>query len=181
MAHLGILPTMNMNSCIYFTMTSTCHGVPKRTMTILLTGTTHDSQHRKRLQARKDTFLGFWDPQATLWTTLSKLWNSVTKQKKSTKDWKVKPPISSKWWRIMVGFSDHWIQNTWKWGGRSSLNPKRKTAIGSKCPCNPKTRNLLYLPNPTLFGKNNSTTSFKTLENGGVGHFKTFKIYNNYP
>jgi hypothetical protein len=81
------------------------------------------------------------------------------------------------WWVFhTIGFKK--LENG---GGRSSPNPKKKIAIGSKWPCNPKTRNLLYLPNPTLFGKNNSTTSFKTLENGGVGHFKTFKIYNNYP
>jgi hypothetical protein len=28
-------------------------------------------------------------------------------------------------------------------------------------------------------GNNNSTNSFKTLENGGVGHFKTFNTYHN--
>jgi hypothetical protein len=81
----------------------------------------------------------------------------------------------------MVGFLHHWIHNTSKWGGRSSPNPPKKTAIGPKCPCNPKTPNLPYLENPTLLGKNNSTTSIRTLENGGVGHFKTFKIYNNDP
>jgi hypothetical protein len=68
-----------------------------------------------------------------------------------------------------------------KMGGRSSPNPKKKTAIGSKCPCNPKTPNPLYLRNPTILGINNSTNSFKTLENGRVHDFKTFKIYNNYP
>jgi hypothetical protein len=62
-----------------------------------------------------------------------------------------------------------------KMGGRSSPNPKKKIAIGSKCPCNPKTPNLLYLANPPLNTKNNFTISFKTLENGGVGHLKTPK------
>jgi hypothetical protein len=66
-----------------------------------------------------------------------------------------------------------------KMGGRSSPSPKKKIAIGSKCPCNPKTPNLQYLPNPTFLGKNNFTNSFKTLENGGVGHFKTLDTYHN--
>jgi hypothetical protein len=79
----------------------------------------------------------------------------------------------------MVGFLHHWIQNTSKWGGRSSPNPKNKIAIGSKCSCNPKTPNLQDLPNPIFLGHNNFTNSFKTLENGGVGHFKTFNTYNN--
>jgi len=56
---------------------------------------------------------------------------------------------------------------------------QKKTTIGSKCPCNPKTPNLQYLPNPTLLSNNNPTNSFKTLENGGVGHFKTFNTYHN--
>jgi hypothetical protein len=92
---------------------------------------------------------------------------------------KSNPPISSKWWYIMVGFLHLWIQNTWKWGGRPLLNPKKKTTIGSKCPCNPKTPNLQSPPNPTLLGNNNPTNSFKTLENWGVGHFKTFNTYHN--
>jgi hypothetical protein len=52
-------------------------------------------------------------------------------------------------------------------GGRSSLNIKNTIAIRSKCPSNTKTPNLLYLAKLTLLNKNNSTTSFKTLENGG--------------
>jgi hypothetical protein len=55
----------------------------------------------------------------------------------------------------------------------------KKTAMGSKCPSNTKTPNLLYLANLTLLSKNNFIISFKTLENGGVGHFKTFNIYHN--
>jgi hypothetical protein len=51
--------------------------------------------------------------------------------------------------------------------------------MGSKCPSNTKTPNLLYPANLTLLSKNNFTTSFKTLENGGVGHFKTFNMYHN--
>jgi hypothetical protein len=51
--------------------------------------------------------------------------------------------------------------------------------MGTKCPSNTKTSNLLYLANLTLLSKNNFTTSFKTLENGGVGHFKTFNMYHN--
>jgi hypothetical protein len=50
---------------------------------------------------------------------------------------------------------------------RSSPNLKKKIAIGPKCPSNPKTPNLPYLQNLTLLGTNNSTNSFKTLENGG--------------
>jgi hypothetical protein len=49
----------------------------------------------------------------------------------------------------------------------------------SKCPLNTKTPNLIYLANMTLLSKNNFTTSFKTLENGGVDHFKTFNMYHN--
>jgi hypothetical protein len=56
---------------------------------------------------------------------------------------------------------------------------KKKTAIRSKCPSKTKTPNLVYLENLTLLNKNNSTTSFKTHENGGVGHFKTFNMYHN--
>jgi hypothetical protein len=51
--------------------------------------------------------------------------------------------------------------------------------MGTKCPSNKKTPNLLYLANLTLLSKNNFTTSFKTLENGGAGHFKTFNMYHN--
>jgi hypothetical protein len=64
-------------------------------------------------------------------------------------------------------------------GGRSSPNIKKKTPIRSKSPSNTKTPNFIYLANLTLLSKNNSTTSFKTLENGGVGHFKTFNMYHN--
>jgi hypothetical protein len=64
-------------------------------------------------------------------------------------------------------------------GGRSFPNIKNNTAIRSKCPLNTKTPNLLYFANLTLLNKNNSTTSFKTLENGGVGHFKNFNMYHN--
>jgi hypothetical protein len=51
--------------------------------------------------------------------------------------------------------------------------------MGSKCPSNTKTPNLLYPVNLTFLSKNNFTTSFKTLENGGVGYFKTFNMYHN--
>jgi len=54
-----------------------------------------------------------------------------------------------------------------KMGDMSPPNPQKKTAMKSKCPCNPKTLNLLYLANPKFLGKNNSTTGFKTLGNGG--------------
>jgi hypothetical protein len=64
-------------------------------------------------------------------------------------------------------------------GVRLSSNIKKKTAIRSKCPSNTKTPNLLYLANLTLLSKNNSTNNFKTLENGGVGQFKTFNMYHN--
>ncbi len=57
--------------------------------------------------------------------------------------------------------------------------PKKKIAIGSKCPCNPKTPNLQYLPNPTLLDKNNSTNSFKTLENGGGGGGRSLKKFKH--
>jgi hypothetical protein len=57
--------------------------------------------------------------------------------------------------------------------------PKKKTKIRSKCPCNPKTPNHVYLANLTLFCKTNFTISFKTLENGGLGHLETFKFFNN--
>jgi hypothetical protein len=60
-----------------------------------------------------------------------------------------------------------------------SPNTKKRTAMGSKCSSNTKTPNLLYLANFTLLSKTNSTTSFKTHENGGVGHFKTFNMYHN--
>jgi hypothetical protein len=49
----------------------------------------------------------------------------------------------------------------------------------SKCPSNTKTPNLIYLGNLTLLSKNNLTTSFKTLENGRLGQFKTFNMYHN--
>jgi hypothetical protein len=65
-------------------------------------------------------------------------------------------------------------------GGVGHLQiPKKRTTIRSKCPCNQKTPNFQYLANPTLLGQNNSTTSFETLENGGLGHFKTFNMYHN--
>jgi len=64
-------------------------------------------------------------------------------------------------------------------GGVGHLQIPKKTAMGSKCPSNTKTLNLLYLANLTLLSKNNSTTSFKTHENGGVGHFKTFNMHHN--
>jgi hypothetical protein len=51
--------------------------------------------------------------------------------------------------------------------------------MGTKCPSNTKTPNVIYLANLTLLSKNNFTTSFKTLENGGVGHFKIFNMYHN--
>jgi hypothetical protein len=66
-------------------------------------------------------------------------------------------------------------------GGRSPPNPKKKPQLGQNSHVTKKTPNLQYLANPTLLGQNNSITSFKTLENGGVGHFKTFKTYNNEP
>ncbi len=68
-----------------------------------------------------------------------------------------------------------------KMGGRSLQNPKKKTIMNSKCPCNPKTQNLEYLTNHTLLGENKPTTSIRTLENVGVGHLETFKFYNNEP
>jgi len=68
-----------------------------------------------------------------------------------------------------------------KMGGGSPQNPKKKIIIKSKCPCNPKTRNLEYLMNHTLLGENKPTTSIRTLENGGVGQLETFKFYNNEP
>jgi hypothetical protein len=57
--------------------------------------------------------------------------------------------------------------------------PKKKLKIRLKCPFNPKTPNPQYLPNLTLLRKNNTTTSFRTYENGGVGHLETFKFINN--
>jgi len=66
-------------------------------------------------------------------------------------------------------------------GGTSPPNPKIKNAIRSKRPCNPKTLNLLYLPNPTLLSKTKHTISFRTLENGGLGNLETFKFYKNEP
>jgi hypothetical protein len=78
------------------------------------------------------------------------------------------------WWVFhTIGFTT--LEN----GGVGHLQIPKKTAIGSKCPCNPKTPNLQYLANPTFLGNNNYTISFRTLENGGVGLFKTFKINNN--
>ncbi len=131
MAHLGILPTMNMNSRICFTMTLACRGVSKRTTMIPLTGTTHDFQHKKRLQARKGTFLGFRDPQATLWTALSKLWNSATKQKKSTRDWKVKPTHIFQMVKDYGGFFTPLDSKNLKMGGVGHLQiPKKKSQLG---------------------------------------------------
>ncbi len=103
----------------------------------------------------------------------------MEKQEKSTGIEKSNPPYlpnGDKLWWVFYIIGIRTLENG---GGRSSPNPKNKTVIGSKCPCNPKTPNLPYLENLTLLGKNNSTTSIKTLENGGVGHFKTFKIYNS--
>ncbi len=48
------------------------------------------------------------------------------KQEKSTRDWKGKPPISSKWWRIKEIFLHHWNQNTWKRGGEGMSPPNTK-------------------------------------------------------
>jgi hypothetical protein len=64
-------------------------------------------------------------------------------------------------------------------GGWSSPNILKIIAMGSKCPSNTKTPNVIYLANLTLLSKNNFTTRFKTLENGGVGHLKTFNMYHN--
>jgi hypothetical protein len=64
-------------------------------------------------------------------------------------------------------------------GARPPPNIRKNTAIRSKCPSNIKTRNFLYLANLAFLSKNNSTTSFKTHENGGAEHFKTFKMYHN--
>jgi hypothetical protein len=79
------------------------------------------------------------------------------------------------WWAFhTIGFKT--LEN----GGVGHLQiPKKNTAMGSKCRCNPKTPNLLYLPNPKLLAKNNFTISFRTHENGGVGHLKTFKFFHN--
>jgi hypothetical protein len=71
--------------------------------------------------------------------------------------------------------SHHQNRNTWKWEGRSPQNPKIKNAIKVKCPCNPKTLNLIYFTNRTLLGKTKHTTSIKTLENGG---YITSKLSN---
>jgi hypothetical protein len=76
-------------------------------------------------------------------------------------------------------FLHHLVENTSKWGGRPPPNIRKNTAIRSKCPLNIKTRNFLHLANLALLSKNNSTTSFKTHENGGVSPFKTFNMYHN--
>jgi hypothetical protein len=47
----------------------------------------------------------------------------------------------------MVGLFHHWLQNPWKWGGRSLQNPKKKTQFWWGHPCNPKTLN----PKPLVF------------------------------
>jgi hypothetical protein len=67
-------------------------SLQRTSTTIPLTDTTHDSQHKKKLQAHKGTFMGFRDLQATLWTSLSKLWHSVHTQEKSTKTYKSQTP-----------------------------------------------------------------------------------------
>jgi hypothetical protein len=58
---------------------------------------------------------------------------------------------------------------------------KKKGNLGQKAHVTQKPPNLLYLANPTFFGETNSITSFKTLENGGVCPFKTFKMFHNDP
>jgi hypothetical protein len=46
--------------------------------------------------------------------------------------------------------------------------------MGSKCPSNTKTPNVIYPANPTLLSKNNFTTRFKTLENEGGRSLQNF-------
>jgi hypothetical protein len=65
-------------------------------------------------------------------------------------------------------------------GGVAHLQISKKNYTHVKMPIkhkNPKSH--IYLATLTLLSKNNLTTSFKTLENGGVGHFKTFNMYHN--
>jgi len=103
----------------------------------------------------------------------------VKKQEKSTKEWESQtPPYLPNGDRLGEFFCSIMFKNLIN-GGRSPPNPKTKSTTRSKCPCNQKTPNLQYLANPPLLGQNNSTTSFKTLENGGVGHFKTLNMHHN--
>jgi hypothetical protein len=100
---------------------------------------------------------------------VSKLSNFVKTTEKSTKQLKVMPPPPPYFSNgDKLGEFFHTIRfRTFQIRGCTTSKSPKKNTIKSKCPCNPKTLNLLYLPNPTFLGKIKHTTSFKTLENGG--------------
>jgi hypothetical protein len=58
---------------------------------------------------------------------------------------------------------------------------KKKGQNNVKVQWNKKIANILYLPNLTIFSKNKSVTSFKTLQNGGVRPDGIQKTLKNKP
>ncbi len=100
-------------------------------------------------------------------------------QEKSTKDWKVKPPHIFQMVTNQGNIFTPLDLKHMKMGRQVTSKSLKKIKIRPKCPCNPKTPNLQYLANPTLLSKNNTTINFRTDENGGIDHPKTFKLINN--
>jgi len=101
-----------------------------------------------------------------------------TYRKSQPRPRKVKPPYPSNGDRLGKYFCTI-LFKTLENGRVGHLQIPKKLKIRPKCPCNPKTPNLQYLPNLTLLSKNNTTISFRTYENEGVGHLETIKFINN--